>query len=50
MKKSLLLLLALTSLLSGCIVVPARHAPHYRPAPHYYYPVYPGPHYYYRAY
>jgi uncharacterized protein YceK len=41
--KKLILVLAVTSTLSGCIVVPARPA-HYRPAPVYYYPA--APHYY----
>lgn len=48
MKKRLVLVLALASMLGGCVVVPARPA-YYRPAPnYYYYPAYPGPHYYYR--
>ncbi|CAM3496134.1 hypothetical protein [Bordetella flabilis] len=42
--KKLIAVLAVTSTLSGCIVVPARPA-HYRPAPVYYYPA--APHYYY---
>ena len=47
MKKRLVLVLALASMLGGCVVVPARPA-YYRPAPnYYYYPAY-GPHYYYR--
>ena len=47
MKKRLVLVLALASMLGGCVVVPAR--PAYCPAPnYYYYPAYPGPHYYYR--
>ena len=47
-EKRLVLVLALASMLGGCVVVPARPA-YYRPAPnYYYYPAYPGPHYYYR--
>jgi uncharacterized protein YceK len=42
--KKLILVLAVTSTLSGCIVVPARPAHYYRPAPVYYYPA--APHYY----
>ncbi|WP_186332210.1 hypothetical protein [Bordetella genomosp. 13] len=34
--------------MSGCIVVPARHA--YEPAPVYYQPYYYHPHYYHRYY
>ncbi len=55
MKKTFLLMVAMTSALSGCVVVPARSA-YYRPAPvyatphYYYYPAYPAPHYYYRGY
>jgi len=54
MKKLVLLLIAMASALSGCVVVPARPA-YYRPAPvyytpHYYYPAYPAPHYYYHGY
>ncbi|WP_332608970.1 hypothetical protein [Achromobacter sp. ESBL13] len=50
MKKSLLLMMVMASMLSGCVVVPARPA-YYRQAPvyytpHYYYPAYPAPHYY----
>jgi hypothetical protein len=37
MKKSLLLMLAVSSALTGCVVVPARPA-YYRPAPVYYTP------------
>ena len=48
MKKRLVLVLALASMLGGCVVVPARPA-YYRPAPnYYYYPRLPRPHYYYR--
>ena len=36
MKKTILLMLAMASALSGCVVVPARPA-YYRPAPAYYY-------------
>ena len=40
-EKRLVLVLALASMLGGCVVVPAR--PAYRPAPnYYYYPAYPG--------
>ncbi|WZB75958.1 hypothetical protein WJ972_08250 [Achromobacter insuavis] len=46
MKKTILLMLAVASALSGCVVVPARPA-YYRPAPAYYYP---APHYYYHGY
>ena len=49
MKKSLLLMLAMTSALTGCVVVPARPA-YYRPAPVYYGPprgYYGPPHGYY---
>lgn len=55
MKKRLLLMLAMASALTRCVVVPARPA-YYRPAPvyytphYYYYPAYPAPHYYYRGY
>ncbi|MFG0229184.1 hypothetical protein [Achromobacter sp. 413638] len=52
MKRTLLLSLALASMLSGCVVVPARPAYYYHPGyyhPGYYYPAYPAyPHYYYR--
>ncbi|WP_283093862.1 hypothetical protein [Achromobacter sp. Marseille-Q0513] len=44
MKRTLLLSLVLASMLSGCVVVPARPA-YYHPG-YYYYPAYP--HYYYR--
>ena len=41
-EKRLVLVLALASMLGGCVVVPARPA-YYRPAPnYYYYPAYPA--------
>ncbi|CAB3691290.1 hypothetical protein LMG26696_04920 [Achromobacter pulmonis] len=46
MKKTIALMLAMASALTGCVVVPARPA-YYRPAPAYYY--YPAPHYYYHG-
>jgi hypothetical protein len=43
----LIAVLAVTSTLGGCVVVPARPAHYYRPAPVYYYP---GPYHYYCGY
>ncbi|WP_156774076.1 hypothetical protein ACL598_13790 [Bordetella bronchialis] len=45
--KKLIAVLAVTSTLGGCVVVPARPAYYHRPAPVYYYP---APYHYYYGY
>lgn len=47
MVRTMILLIAVACTMTGCIVVPARHA--YEPAPVYYYPHYYH-HYYYYGY